>query len=515
MAFTKYTTKQGDRWDTVAYKAYGNSLLLHRIIMANPDVATQSLLPSGIDLYIPILTDPATGEDLPPWKTDEATIPDEITSPGTTIPIEQAPIVPLSFAPTFPKVEGNKIAFAINKSGSYPWTVKRVSDNSIVASSTLYAFTAGFPVYTPDIVDGGLYVVQVGSLLSGQLTVVGTGTGIAFIASPYFDSAATTLFIKYSINKTGNFVVKLINLDTSSTVSNTTVSHTASELKTLTVATAGNYRLEVHTLSATLEVALNESTTRRGFVTRLQYTYDAGTQDCTMYLTATEDCELSIERQSGVFIQGLTDIGTWEAKIYTIGTTVFITPPETELFRLNANTGMPNGVAPSTDHYIKIRRVSARQDVYVIPWTSPSANQYTKTDIVGPIDPDPGPGPDPELDYIPVFQNRSPIKQINIQVTGEPGAWLLTEGETPQFPVNSGHGLRYRINGELHVPPTGRLFEYPYNSNDPVSIIKEHYKLSCSPSAAREGGCTPDYWIAPYAAYNYGAFCNIYFKPNP
>lgn len=515
MAFTSYTTKQGDRWDTIAFKAYGNSLLFHRIIMANPDVVIQSDLPSGLSLYIPILTDPATGEDLPPWKTGEDEIPDEITSPGYVIPIDQAPIVALAFAPSFPKVEGNKIAFAINKTGSYPWTVKKVSDGSIVASSTLYSFTAGFPVYTPDITDGGLYVVQVGSLISSELTVVGTGSGIAFTTSPYFDSAAEVLFIKYAINKSGNFIVKLTNLDTSVVVSNTSVAHNVDELKTITVAVAGNYKLEVHTLNAVLEVALNESTTRRDWLTHLQVTYAAGVQACTMWLTATEDCELSIERQSGVFIQGLTDIGTWVAKIYTEGTSTFVSPPETEHFRLNANTAEPNGVAPSTPHYIKIRRISARQDVMRIPWTSPATDQLTKTDIVALIVPDPGPGPDPELDYVPMFLNRSPIKQINIQITGEPGNWLISEGATPQYPVNSGHGLRYLINGEVHVPPSGVLTNYPWPSNEPLTIIKTHYKLVCTPYVPFADACAPDYYIAPFNANNYGAHCNIYFKPNP
>ena len=31
-----YTTQDGDRWDTIAHKHYGNALAINRLIAANP-----------------------------------------------------------------------------------------------------------------------------------------------------------------------------------------------------------------------------------------------------------------------------------------------------------------------------------------------------------------------------------------------------------------------------------------------------------------------------------------------
>lgn len=70
-AYTEYLTIQGDRWDTVAHKAYGDATKIQPIIEANKEVYLTEILPAGVRLLIPIievvedLKDPAL---LPPWK---------------------------------------------------------------------------------------------------------------------------------------------------------------------------------------------------------------------------------------------------------------------------------------------------------------------------------------------------------------------------------------------------------------------------------------------------------------
>lgn len=70
MKYVEYVTNDGDRWDLIAYKFYGNALNYEVIVNANPQVEIVPLLSGGIILKIPkieignILKD----DDLPPWK---------------------------------------------------------------------------------------------------------------------------------------------------------------------------------------------------------------------------------------------------------------------------------------------------------------------------------------------------------------------------------------------------------------------------------------------------------------
>lgn len=69
MTFTTYTTIEGDRWDTVAFKAYGDANKYSAIVQANPFVPKGVILPSGITLYIPVEDRPNVNTSLlPPWK---------------------------------------------------------------------------------------------------------------------------------------------------------------------------------------------------------------------------------------------------------------------------------------------------------------------------------------------------------------------------------------------------------------------------------------------------------------
>jgi phage tail protein X len=67
--FTKYITVEGDRWDNIAYRAYGNANEVEALIFANPSVPITDVLPSGLELLVPIKDEPEVQQsNLPPWK---------------------------------------------------------------------------------------------------------------------------------------------------------------------------------------------------------------------------------------------------------------------------------------------------------------------------------------------------------------------------------------------------------------------------------------------------------------
>lgn len=67
--FTLYTTREGDTWSGIAFKAYGNVNYMTNIIEANPYASLHHILPGGIRLLIPVLDLPSMDPlNLPPWK---------------------------------------------------------------------------------------------------------------------------------------------------------------------------------------------------------------------------------------------------------------------------------------------------------------------------------------------------------------------------------------------------------------------------------------------------------------
>jgi len=69
--FVEYVAKQGDRWDTIAFKAYGDSTLVNGIIEANPTIVISPILEAGTRVIVPILEQgdiQIDSELLPPWK---------------------------------------------------------------------------------------------------------------------------------------------------------------------------------------------------------------------------------------------------------------------------------------------------------------------------------------------------------------------------------------------------------------------------------------------------------------
>ena len=69
--FVEYVTKQGERWDTIAFKAYGDASLVNGLIEANPTIVISAILEAGTRVIVPILESgeiQIDSELLPPWK---------------------------------------------------------------------------------------------------------------------------------------------------------------------------------------------------------------------------------------------------------------------------------------------------------------------------------------------------------------------------------------------------------------------------------------------------------------
>lgn len=69
--FTTAVAFDGERWDGVAYRAYGDATLSNTLIAANPTMGITDRLVGGTVLIIPILPsqpDVTNASLLPPWK---------------------------------------------------------------------------------------------------------------------------------------------------------------------------------------------------------------------------------------------------------------------------------------------------------------------------------------------------------------------------------------------------------------------------------------------------------------
>jgi len=70
MSYLTHLTVEGDTWDAIAYRYYGNAWRYPPIIAANPHVPITPVLPAGITLTIPVLprrADATDTQSLPPW----------------------------------------------------------------------------------------------------------------------------------------------------------------------------------------------------------------------------------------------------------------------------------------------------------------------------------------------------------------------------------------------------------------------------------------------------------------
>lgn len=66
---TPYITREGDRWDLIADRAYGDVTRQKEIMEANPDIALFTVFREGITIQLPIIPESETQtSNLPPWK---------------------------------------------------------------------------------------------------------------------------------------------------------------------------------------------------------------------------------------------------------------------------------------------------------------------------------------------------------------------------------------------------------------------------------------------------------------
>lgn len=72
--YIEHVTRDGERWDQLADRYYGDPMAYEAIVMANPHVPIAPVLDAGLVLQVPVpSTDPvAAATDLPPWKRTDA-----------------------------------------------------------------------------------------------------------------------------------------------------------------------------------------------------------------------------------------------------------------------------------------------------------------------------------------------------------------------------------------------------------------------------------------------------------
>lgn len=63
-----YTTVQGDKWDSIAYKLYGDTRFTDVLIEANAEYRWIYIFSAGVVLEVPEVETRITADDLPPWK---------------------------------------------------------------------------------------------------------------------------------------------------------------------------------------------------------------------------------------------------------------------------------------------------------------------------------------------------------------------------------------------------------------------------------------------------------------
>ena len=67
MLLKPYITVQGDMWDSIAYKCYGDEAGINELIKANEAYIDMVIFPAGIVLSVPEYAKPVTNT-LPPWR---------------------------------------------------------------------------------------------------------------------------------------------------------------------------------------------------------------------------------------------------------------------------------------------------------------------------------------------------------------------------------------------------------------------------------------------------------------
>lgn len=61
-----YVSK-GERWDSIAYKMYGDPTQIESLIQNNPGILIQDYVDAGVQVFVPIITPPVTSTISTPW----------------------------------------------------------------------------------------------------------------------------------------------------------------------------------------------------------------------------------------------------------------------------------------------------------------------------------------------------------------------------------------------------------------------------------------------------------------
>ncbi|PIQ23510.1 hypothetical protein COW36_09000 [bacterium (Candidatus Blackallbacteria) CG17_big_fil_post_rev_8_21_14_2_50_48_46] len=66
--YLEHITTEGERWDSIAWKYYGDVTQMGLLIETNPQAPIKPTLPAGMKLLIPLIEQPKEVQGLPPWK---------------------------------------------------------------------------------------------------------------------------------------------------------------------------------------------------------------------------------------------------------------------------------------------------------------------------------------------------------------------------------------------------------------------------------------------------------------
>ena len=75
-----YTTIQGDTWDMIAYRLFGNEAYMEEMMMENLPYIDTLVFSSGTVLSVPELQE-GQDEDVPFWREDDDSEDEESLSP--------------------------------------------------------------------------------------------------------------------------------------------------------------------------------------------------------------------------------------------------------------------------------------------------------------------------------------------------------------------------------------------------------------------------------------------------
>jgi phage tail protein X len=68
-----YTTKQGDMWDYIAWKVYGDETQVELLLNAeeNRTIMEEYIFSAGVQVWCPELDEQETENDVAPWRDTE------------------------------------------------------------------------------------------------------------------------------------------------------------------------------------------------------------------------------------------------------------------------------------------------------------------------------------------------------------------------------------------------------------------------------------------------------------